>query len=72
METREKELQRLCKAVLTAGIRDTGDHGKGSECPFCRISCSWKEAGESGSLLNIEHYADCPVLIAKDLMDKAT
>ena len=67
MNSREKDVQTLCNAVLSLSTRDTGDSGSGAECPFCYKSCDWRAHTVGG----IEHDSDCPVLIAKDLTTKA-
>ncbi len=64
---RENDLQRLCLAVLTSSVRNTGDSGTGAECPFCYKNCSWN----ADSVCDIEHELNCAVLIAKDLSTNA-
>lgn len=61
-EAREKDVQRLCDAILYKSINLTGDYGMGGECPFCFAGCSWND-----SISDIIHEADCVYLIAKDL-----
>lgn len=65
MSDREKQIQKLCEAVLSLLPRDLGD--RGADCPFCYKDCNWL----ADNIGDIGHASDCPVLIAKDLTASA-
>lgn len=61
--SREKDIQKVCEAVLKLEPVDTGDCGSGAACPFCCKEQSWgNETANEGP-----HELDCPILIARDL-----
>ena len=64
MATREEDIKYIAKAILETGIQDTGDYGTGAQCPFCGKECR----NDAKNVSCIDHWLDCPVLVAKDLM----
>lgn len=60
---REKDIQAVCYAIITASIQSAGDYGSGGQCPFCYVQCRW----DANDVSEIAHEKDCVVLIAKDL-----
>lgn len=65
MDKREEDIRQVCQAIIESPIRDTGDYGDGGECPFCFVSCGWKD-----SIEDIKHKPNCVYYIAKDLLTK--
>jgi hypothetical protein len=61
-EEREKDVQRVCRWVLSRNTASTGDYGRGGECPFCYVKCWWDD-----DIKDITHKPNCVYLIAKDL-----
>ena len=58
----ENGVIEILEHILNAGVHDTGDHGSGGECPYCRMDCSWND-----ELGNMDHEFDCIYLTAKRL-----
>lgn len=61
---REKDIQKLCEAVLRSYLNTSYDgNGLGETiCPFCTV-----KGVEDAEMHELEHDSDCAYLIAKDL-----
>ena len=70
MDNREKDIQKLCQAVIDNSLRwETDENGPdGYWCVFCDAFLNNDSLGESTKL--IKHKITCPVLIARDLLTK--
>lgn len=71
MEQREKDIQELCKQVLSLGANWSRENPNGTHdvsCPMCDASENIGNTFPGMSDLN--HKANCGWLIAKDLSSK--
>lgn len=69
-EEREKDVQRLCEAVLEVSPKfwDNPNGAYETSCPFCE-AIDYRGGGGRimSSMGELDHNQDCPYLIAKDL-----
>lgn len=70
MDAREKDILKLCEAVLETSP-NTWDNPNGAyetSCPFCYAK-EWRGGGGYpwASMSELDHKQDCAYLIAKDL-----
>ena len=63
MDNREKDIQELCKAILSKSLTESDYCSGGAYCPFCYKDNNW----DIQDITKAEHEQQCPVLIAKDL-----